>query len=426
MIAPALESISTEFGVEEAVRSQLMLSVFVLAYAFGPLLFAPLSELYGRRIVLQLGNIFSFAFNLGCGFAQNSNQMIVCHFLAGVGGSVPVSVGGGTVSDIWHPHQRGQAVAIYSFMPLFGPAVGPIAGAFIAEHTTWRWCFWSTSAACALIQGIAWFFLQETYAPEILRQKKLVAIRNTGDLSLRTGLERRTPIFEYFQTAMTMPIRIFVTQPIIQVLTVYLAYVYGIAYLLLASFPTLWTSPQYYSESNGIAGLNYISIAAGLLVASLVAAPLNDVIFSRLTARNKGVSIPEFRVPLMIPGSIMVPLGLLWYGWTAETRMHWVLPNIGVAIFASGTVIISQCIQTYIIDGFAIYAASALATSTCLRSLCGFGFPLFAPYLESAIGYGWSSTILGILAIVVGFPAPLLLWRFGPTLRTKRPSTVAA
>ncbi|CAK1367607.1 unnamed protein product [Cercospora beticola] len=138
MIAPALESISTEFGVEEAVRSQLMLSVFVLAYAFGPLLFAPLSELYGRRIVLQLGNIFFFAFNLGCGFAQNSNQMIVCRFLAGVGGSVPVSVGGGTVSDIWHPHQRGQAVAIYSFMPLFGPAVGPIAGAFIAEHTTWR------------------------------------------------------------------------------------------------------------------------------------------------------------------------------------------------------------------------------------------------------------------------------------------------
>ncbi|CAK1367608.1 unnamed protein product [Cercospora beticola] len=225
---------------------------------------------------------------------------------------------------------------------------------------------------------------------------------------------------------MTMPIQIFATQPIIQVLTVYLAYVYGIAYLLLASFPTLWTSPQYYSESNGIAGLNYISIAAGLLVGSLVAAPLNDVIFSRLTARNKGVSIPESRVPLMIPGSIMVPLGLLWYGWTAETRMHWVLPNIGVAIFASGTVIISQCIQTYIIDGFAIYAASALATSTCLRSLCGFGFPLFAPYLESAIGHGWSSTILGILAIVVGFPAPLLLWRFGPALRTKRPSTVAA
>ena len=75
MIAPALKSISHEFGVEEAVKTEMMLSIFVLAYAFGPFFFAPLSELCGRRIVFQLGNLFFFAFNLGCGFTRSFTQM---------------------------------------------------------------------------------------------------------------------------------------------------------------------------------------------------------------------------------------------------------------------------------------------------------------------------------------------------------------
>lgn len=124
MIAPALPSIAHEFAVEEAIKTQMMLSIFVLAYAFGPFLFAPLSELFGRRIVFQLGNLFFFAFNLGCGFTRTSTQLIICRFLAGFGGSVPLSVGGGTISDIWNPHQRGRAVAIYSLMPFLGPAIG--------------------------------------------------------------------------------------------------------------------------------------------------------------------------------------------------------------------------------------------------------------------------------------------------------------
>ena len=218
---------------------------------------------------------------------------------------------------------------------------------------------------------------------------------------------------------MTRPFRLFITYPIIQVLTIYLAYLYGIAYLLIASFPTLWTSPEYYNEPVDLAGLNYISIAVGLFMGAQTAAPLNDMVCNRLTARNKGVAIPEFRIPLMVPGSIIIPLGLLWYGWTAETRVHWILPNLGVALFSAGTVIIVQCVQTYIIDGYTIYASSALAASVCLRSLAGFGFPLFAPYLYTSIGFGWSSTLLGAIAMVVGLPAPLLLWKYGPALRAR-------
>jgi hypothetical protein len=78
MVAPALPQMSQELHVNNTVESQMMLSIFLLAYAFGPLFLGPLSELYGRVIVLQLANLIFLVFNLACGFAQNGAQMIVC------------------------------------------------------------------------------------------------------------------------------------------------------------------------------------------------------------------------------------------------------------------------------------------------------------------------------------------------------------
>ena len=101
MIAPALTAISTQFNITNEVEASLTLSIFLLAYAIGPLVLGPLSEMYGRVIVLQLANLIYLFFNLGCGFAQNKTQMIVCRFFSGLGGSAPLSIGGGILSDLF-------------------------------------------------------------------------------------------------------------------------------------------------------------------------------------------------------------------------------------------------------------------------------------------------------------------------------------
>lgn len=92
MVAPALQSIRSDFGIEDQLVSQLTLSIFVLAYAFGPLFLGPFSEIYGRVIVLQLANLFFLVFNIACGVAKTEAQMIVFRFLAGLGGSAPLAV----------------------------------------------------------------------------------------------------------------------------------------------------------------------------------------------------------------------------------------------------------------------------------------------------------------------------------------------
>jgi hypothetical protein len=123
----------------------------------------------------------------------------------------------------------------------------------------------------------------------------------------------------------------------------------------------------------------------------------------------------------MLPGSIMVPIGLFWYGWSAHAKLHWVMSNIGAAIFTAGSIICFQCIQAYIVDSYTRYAASAIGAATVLRSLAGFGFPLFAPRLYHVLGYGWGNSLLGFLGIVLGLPAPVLLWKVGERLRAKSP-----
>jgi MFS family permease len=132
-------------------------TVFGIIIGFGPLLVGPLSELYGRSHVLQIANAWYLGicfliiivaangpspftvWNLACGFARGKNELIAFRFLAGLGGSAPLAIGGGVIGDLFDADHRGQAISIYSLVPLLGPVVGPVAGAWIAEKSTWRW-----------------------------------------------------------------------------------------------------------------------------------------------------------------------------------------------------------------------------------------------------------------------------------------------
>jgi multidrug resistance protein len=380
MIAPALDSVSVDFGLgrKPSLQLQLALSAFLLAFAVGPLFLGPLSEIFGRRIILQLSNLFYFIFNLACGFSNNLPEIIAFRFLSGLGGSAPLGIGGGVLGDIWLPQERGRAMALYSLMPLLGPAIGPIAGGFIAQYTTWRWVFWSTSIAAMLVQGLGMFFLQETYAATLLDRKKKELIKITGNKELHTEFDTPNRKFSsHIGTAFKRPFKLLFTQPIVQILSLYIGFVYGVLYLVLATFPLLWT--QIYEEKIAIAGLNYISLGLGFFLGTQIAAKTADRIYKHLKAKNGDVGRSEFRVPLMFPGAIMVPVGLLIYGWSAQYKVFWLVPNIGTAIFAAGNQLVFQNCQTYIVDAYTRYAASAIAATTLFRSLGGFAFPLFAP-----------------------------------------------
>ncbi|KAJ7740218.1 MFS polyamine transporter [Mycena maculata] len=421
MIAPASTQVAEQFGITSDVTIALITSIFVLAYAFGPLFLGPLSEIFGRNRIIQGANLWYLVWNLGCGFAQNTGQLLGFRFLAGLGGSAPLAIGGGVLGDIWDAEERGQAIAIYSLAPLLGPVVGPLCGAFIAEKSTWRWVFWSTTIVDVAVQILGILYLRESYAPFLL-QEKADRIRKSLDAekgpvrNVRTKFANQDRTWKrIIQTALTRPFILFYHEPIVQLLGIYMAFIYGVFYIFLTSMPLMFQGT--YGENVGISGLNYLALGIGVTGSSQINARLMDLIFKYLKEKNGGAGQPEYRLPSMVPGTICLPAGLLLTGWAVQAKVHWIAPDIGVALVGAGVILNFQAIQIYVVDAFTLYAASALAAVAFLRSLCGFGFPLFAETMYQKLGYGKGNTILAAVAIVIGCPSPWLLWKYGKQIR---------
>ncbi|GAA6029615.1 hypothetical protein JCM8097_000964 [Rhodosporidiobolus ruineniae] len=427
MIAPAASQVAARLHIADEVEISMSVSIFVLAFAFSPLVFGPASELFGRVRVLQTANLFYIIFNLVCAFAKTKGQFIAFRFLGGFGGGAPLSIGAGVLSDLWRPEERGKSSALYSLGPLLGPALGPVMGGWVTERVPvdgYRWIFFSTTIFSALVQLLGLFFLTETYGPVLLLRKALALKQEMG---LPADSDRVQTVYEakmngkrkstrdIIAHGMVRPFVLFFHEPILQLLALYMALIYGVIYILIVSTDRVYQ--EVYSQSVGIASLHFIALMLGFIIASQGGARVLDILYRRLKAKENGVGRPEFRLPLMLPASVLLPAGLLIYGWGAERGVHWIVPDIGLVLIGTAMITIFQGITTYLLDAFTLYAASALAATTCLRSICGFAFPLFAPYMYNGIGYGWGCTVLAFVAIAVGCPAVPLLWRYGERIR---------
>lgn len=157
-----------------------------------------------------------------------------------------------------------------------------------------------------------------------------------------------------------------------------------------------------------------------VLTIKQVAGHLNDKVYSTLKARStNNIGRPEFRVPVMVLGTLLMPIGLLWWGWSGEAHMHWIMPNIGCVLFTAGCYICTCCVSVYIIDAYTRYAASAMSTNLVLRSCFAAVFPLFAPSMFDRVGFGWGATMLAGSFTMVGLGTVALLWVWGGDLRKR-------
>ncbi|KAJ7776238.1 MFS general substrate transporter [Mycena metata] len=417
--SPSLSAISADLKIQPgSILENMTLSIFVLAYAIGPLFWGPLSELCGRLIVLQVSNIWFLAFNTICAFAKTPTQLLVFRFLAGFGGAAPQSVGGAIVGDMWSPTERGIAMSLYSIAPLVGPSTGPLVGGWIAQKTNWHWVFWSVSIADAILQIAAFTFLRETYAPEILKRKARSVRKSTENANARSVFEDPNRSWTTaMRRGMVKPIVFLATEPIVQVFAIYMAVLYGVLYLSLTTFVKVFTIQ--YNEGPGIAGIHYLAIALGSTVGGQLGARVLTRVYLYLKAKNGGIGVPEMRLPLLMVSATTLPIGLLIYGWSVQAHAFWLVPDLGVFIFSIGIGANWTCIQTYLVDSYAIYAASAIAAVSSFRAFAGFGFPLFADEMYARLGDGWGNSILALICLVIGCPAPFIFYRYGARLRAR-------
>ena len=232
-------------------------------------------------------------------------------------------IGSGINTDLFRPHERGRAVAVCNMAPLVGVVVGPIAGGFLVQYTSWRWSFLVVSIAGGAVQVFGLPFFCETYAPVLLQRRCKRLRKTTKNPNLYTDHDS-VSLGQLLRTSLVRPFKLLGTQPIVQVWSLYCAYLYRILYLLIATFPNVWTNT--YRKSISIGSWNYISLFVGMGIASQVGTRLADAYYAKLCKENGGQGRSDFRIPVLVLGALFVPVRLLWYGWSARSSIHWIMP----------------------------------------------------------------------------------------------------
>lgn len=151
MFAPAIDKVMDEMGTSSRDVGSFGVSIYLLGYAFGPLILAPCSELYGRLVVYHVCTALFMLANVACGLSVNMPMLIVFRFLTGLVGACPLTVGPGTVSDCFRQEERGRAMAVWTMPVLLGPCIGPAIGAYVSRGLGWRWNFWLLIMAVGLL-----------------------------------------------------------------------------------------------------------------------------------------------------------------------------------------------------------------------------------------------------------------------------------
>ncbi|KAI3405657.2 hypothetical protein KGF56_001675 [Candida oxycetoniae] len=409
MLSPAMSKISQEFDISSPVMQAMVVSIQILAWAFGPLLIAPLSEHdnIGRKLVLDISCWMSLFFNLGCAFSDNTLQMMVCRFIGGLFGCVPMNVCAGVISDLFDSHSRNAALAGYSLVPLLGPVIAPLMSGFIVDHMQWRWCFYILCIFNGTVAILATLLFKETYAPTLLKRKAQRLAKATGNSNLHTIYEITNDgetTWARLLLCMTRPIELLFTHPMVIGLGSFMAFTYGFMYLMIVTFPRIFEKQYGYSKS--ITGLMYLPMGIGFILGVIFWTFMVGKVYTRLTKQNHGIPKPEFRLPCLIACAVFIPVGLVWFGWSAEKGLHWIMPGIGSAIFAFGLVCVFQTIQNYLIDMNVRFAASSVAAAALFRSIFGYTFPLFASKMYAALGI---SSLVQVMTSTAELQLPQLI-----------------
>lgn len=320
------------------------------------------------------------------------------------------------MADMYPGKDRGKSLAIASAFPYLGPALGPIVGGLVSQHVSWPWLFWVLSIFSAAIVIAGVFIIRESFKP-VLLQRKAISLRKKG--SMVAGDVASLPQNLLFKIGISLfrPVRLLASRLVIQLQALLIALAFGTYILVLSFFARVFI--DQYNQSATSSSLQYIAIALGTTLATQTGGRLMDTIYARLQARQPegAPALPEFRVPLMVIGSLLLPVGLFWLGWAAQGRVHWIMVDIGAMIFTGGNFLAMQASLAYILDEFPTHAASASAASRMVSNIMGFAFPLFALQLYDRLHYGWGNSLLAFVWIAVALPISVALWFFGARIR---------
>ncbi|EPS34323.1 hypothetical protein PDE_09287 [Penicillium oxalicum 114-2] len=414
-----LSSMSSHFGVSQEAAG-LTITLFLLGYCAGPLIFAPLSELYGRRWILYGSFTGYIAFNFLCAWPPNFGALLVGRYLSATFISTLLSNTPGMFADIWNPLQRTNAMACFATTIWIGPALGPVTAGFLELKKDWRWSFyvllWLGGASF-----LAMLTIPETYAPVILthRARRIRSQKLAGFENVRAPAEddERT-LHDTLKVALTRP-WIILFDPISLLVAVYMSFVYILLYMMFSIYPIVFQQKRGWNA--GVGELPLLGTVVGAVLGGVIVF-IDTFLQQRKIARGQvrlDDSTPEDRLPLAMVGGIGFAVSMFWFAWTAEfNSIHWVVPTLAGGVLSTFVCLVFFAHLNYLVDVYQMYAASAIAANTIARAASGAAAPLFTRQMFTALGVGGGGSLVAGIATLLAI-IPFLFRRYGKQIRVR-------
>lgn len=410
------------------------LTFYLIGLALGPVFAAPLSEMIGRRNIYITSFPFSMLFTMGVGLSQNIRSILILRFFTGLIASPPMSIAGGTISDIWgnSPVDIAIAMAFFCVAPFLGPVIGPIVGGFAVDTHGWRFTMWVSLIFSGAVLPLL-LLCPETYKLAILKRRA----KKRGIKLVETTID-----FAYLkqtvQNNLVRPLEMLFVEPIVGLTSIYIAFVFAVLFGFFEAFPIIFIG--VYKMSGGVQGLPFIGVGVGLIIGVLVY--VLDIKWRVRKAKKAAIQAaiekqkrieagevieekqpaqqwvaPEKKLSTAAIGAVFLPISLFWLGWTSRRSIHWISATLSGVPFGFGLIWVFFGVVLYYSLSFPpAYVASALAANNFLRYIMASVFPLFIVQMYDKLHIDWATSLLAFIALAM-VPIPLLFMKYGAKLR---------
>ncbi|RPD64469.1 MFS general substrate transporter [Lentinus tigrinus ALCF2SS1-7] len=390
------------------------LAMYTLGFALLPLVTTSFSEEFGRQPIYLVTGAGCLLMHMMTALAQNIQTVIVGRFLAGAFGSTASAMVGGTIADIWAPHERGLPMSVFATMVLSGPGVGCVAAGWIEQNSymEWRWIQWIHVIWLGLFLIAAPICMKETRSGVLLTRLARKMRKQTENHHYRARIEdERASLRTLIYISCTRPIYLLFTEPVVAAFSLWAGFAWGILYVLIESIGPAFRTIHGFNI--GQTGTAFTAMIVGCFVGEAI-----QMYQEKLYAKYQPTKGPEARLYSACLGAVLFPVGMFIYAWCTFPSVPWIGMVIGIFVIMIALFIIYVAVFTYLADCYGIFASSALAGQSLSRNIMGTAFPLFTTQLFAKLTYHWGTTLFGCIAVLM-IPIPyVLLWK-GPAIRAR-------
>jgi MFS family permease len=226
-------------GKESKSASVLLVTIWELGEAAGPLIIAPLSEVYGRYAIFNIANVLFILWTIVAACSQTSHLFILSRFMTGCAVASNV-LNPAIIGDMLPPEHRGSAMATLMLAPLLGGAVGPAIAGAIAQTIGWRRVLWMAALIAGICELAFLLLLRETYKIRILKRRVARLKTKSNDLAVKIILdaeEESTSVAIW--RSIKRPAAVFTGSFVLQILSLYGAVMFTFFYIMSTNLPDI-------------------------------------------------------------------------------------------------------------------------------------------------------------------------------------------